>query len=857
MLTTYTQEIQTKLGLHLCQVTVRESRAAWEVLVRATRPWPETAVQVWREKILATVPGLVAVDIRVECVLADVAQLVDDYWDCWVNVTIPETAPVLRTALAGAGRHTEGRQVILTLEAVQAALLAKRQCFRDLRKTASQAFGLEVELVIEEIPVPDPEEYQHAREEEEKRLWVVANGINRTEKEKAGGGPVLGRPIGDTTVTRIADLNEEERSVTIRGRVFGLQAREMKTGRCLVTFNLDDGTSAVMVKVFADDKDQLLGAGRLKDGVGVKVRGSFQHDRYLQELVVQAKDINLAPVTFRTDDAPEKRMELHAHTKMSTLDAVVTAKDLVARAAAWGHPAIAITDHGVVQAFPEAYEAGQKHNIKVIYGVEGYLVDKPPASGEKLISYHVIILVCNKTGLHNLYRLITTSHLEHFYRRPRILRQELVKYREGLLIGSACEAGEVYQAVLNNAPPERLREMAAFYDYLEIQPNGNNLFLCRRGQVASEEALHELNRRIVRLGEELGKPVVATGDVHFLDPADEVYRRILLVGKGFEDADNPSPLYLRTTDEMLAEFAYLGPATAKAVVIENPAALAARVEPVKPIPDEFYPPVIEGAADQVREMAETSAHRLYGPDLPGLVRQRLDKELHSIIANGFAVLYLIAHKLVKKSNNDGYLVGSRGSVGSSLVATLTGITEVNPLPPHYRCPGCCFSEFFTDGSVGAGVDLPDRACPRCGIALVKDGHDIPFETFLGFEGDKVPDIDLNFSGEYQPRAHKYIEEIFGKDRVFRAGTISTIAARTAYGFAKNYVDEKKIEVRKAEIDRLGAGCTGVKRTTGHHPGGLMVVPREVDIHDFTPLQYPADDTSSATITTHFDYHAIS
>lgn len=857
-----------KQKFRIRRVVVQREKINWHVFVQACQPWSEIELKAFHKKIKEVIPGLKQLEIHVECHLEGIHQLLMDYWNCWINTTIPEEAPLLRSALLGAERRAEGNQIILKFDPAKADWLKGRHCIRDLSGTADRVFGLGVNVSIEEAQPLINDEYLLAREEEEKRLLEeaskstieISNDESLKGEEKSpppAKAEIYGKPIGDTSTINIRDIQDEERSIAIRGRLFGLETREMKSGRRLITFHLTDETDSITVKVFEGEKEDVLADGRLKDNAWVKVRGSVQYDKYQQELTLLAKDISVDKPSLRPDLAPLKRVELHAHTKMSSMDGVTAAKDLVARAAAWGHPAVAITDHGIVQAFPEAYEAGQKHKIKIIYGVEGYLIDEPVTSGEKVKSYHIILLVRNMTGLKNLYRLVTNSHLEHFNRRPRIPRKILEAHREGIIVGSACEAGEVYQALLKGVPAEDLKEIASFYDYLEIQPIGNNLFLWRQGKVESEEELRNHNRRIVQLGDELGKPTVATGDVHFLEPQDEVYRRILMAGKGFEDADDQAPLYMRTTDEMLAEFSYLEPEAAKRVVIDNPNWVAEQIEEIKPIPDEFFPPIIDGAEEQIRQMSKERAAQLYGSELPEIVRQRLNKELHSIISNGFSVLYLIAHKLVKKSNEDGYLVGSRGSVGSSLVATFTGITEVNPLPPHYRCSKCRYSQFITDGSVGSGSDLPDKQCPQCETPLTKDGHDIPFETFLGFEGDKVPDIDLNFSGEYQPQAHKFTEELFGKDYVFRAGTISTIAERTAYGFVKNYLDEKKVLARGAEISRLVGGCTGVKRTTGQHPGGLMVVPRDGDIHDFTPLQRPADDTKSDTITTHFDYHSIS
>ena len=855
---------------------------------------------------------------------------------------------------------------------------------------------------------------------------------------------------------KIKDISVDSDKVVVDGELIAdsMDSREIKNGeKVILMFNVYDGTSSITCKAFLDADKFKSVSKRIKGSKGLKVDGVAKYDQFAKEITIMANTIIETQGTKkvkRMDDAVKKRVELHMHTQMSQMDAITPCADLVKRAVSWGWNAIAITDHGVVQSFPDAHKLLEKtgDDIKVLYGVEGYFVpDKDPGvfnskgqnldceycvldlettgiscqtekitevgiikykNGEvidefecfvnpekpipprvveithitddmvkdaetidkiipkiidfigdsvlvahnadfdigylkynfekygyklentyidtlrlakaifpdlkkyklgliadslniqvdvahralddvktlvavfkvmidktkeehgktiddfdlkfetdfrKLPSYHIIIIAKNYVGLKNLYKLVSYSHLNYFYKKPRILKSILNKYREGLIIGSACEAGELYRAVLTQKPQEEIEAIASYYDYLEIQPIGNDEYLVREGTVQNDECLRNINRQIVALGEKLNKPVCATCDVHFMDPQDEIYRRILQAGQKYEDADMQAPLYLRTTNEMLAEFDYLGPEKAYEVVVENTNLIADMCEKIKPISPEKCPPHIPGCEQTIKDIAYHRAIELYGDPIPEVVKTRLDKELDSIIRNGFSVMYIIAQKLVWKSNEDGYLVGSRGSVGSSFVANMTGITEVNSLKPHYRCPKCKYSD-FTDYGYHNGFDLPDKKCPECGHPLEKDGMDIPFETFLGFNGDKEPDIDLNFSGEYQAKAHKYTEVIFGKGTTFKAGTVGTIADKTAYGYVKGYYEDRHIPVSSAEISRLAVGCTGIKRTTGQHPGGIIVVPKGREIFEFTPVQHPADDPNSDIITTHFDYHSI-
>ena len=685
----------------------------------------------------------------------------------------------------------------------------------------------------------------------------------------AAGNLIFGRGVAGEVRT-IDELEGETKNVILEGTIgegpgSGIKTIKFKTGTQLLTFCIADATNGISCKKFfkpkrgkhGDEEELETVLGQLKEGMAVRVRGSVRFDTYQNEYVLFVDSLAKREVKQREDHAAEKRVELHAHTTMSDMDAVDSVESLIQTAERWGWPAIAITDHGVVQAFPNAMKCVAKLNIKVIYGMEGYLTGD---NYKQKTANHIIFLAKNPNGLRNLYQLVSLSHMKYFYRRPRLPRKIIEEYRDGLLIGSACEAGELIQAIERHEPEEELLRIASFYDYLEIQPIHNNDFLKRSPNfpdIQTDDDLIAINLKVAELAKKLGKMLVATCDVHFLNPVDSIYRAIIQKGKGFKDADQQPPIYLRTTEEMLAEFQYLGEEAAYEAVVTNPRKIADMIEKFKPIPDDLYSPSIPGADEEIRATSYARAKKMYGENLPKIVEDRLEQELKPIIAHGFSPLYLIAQRLVKKSNSDGYLVGSRGSVGSSFIATMIGITEVNPLPPHYRCPHCQYSHFITDGSYGCGYDLPDKTCPVCGTPLIKDGHDIPFAVFLGFDGDKVPDIDLNFSGTYQPVAHKYTEILFGKDNVYKAGSIQTVADKTAFGYVKKYYEEKGLRKHISYIDKLAHGCMGVKSTTGQHPAGIMVVPRNMDVHFFTPIQHPANDVTSDTITTHFDYHSIS
>ncbi|MBR2884921.1 MAG: PolC-type DNA polymerase III [Clostridia bacterium] len=743
----------------------------------------------------------------------------------------------------------EGECIKIMLRHGNRELLENDNIEKKLSALLLKHFGIEKEITFgtDEMTV------------ETKLTPIVMHKTENTPKKivsVAAEGALIGKPFTVNDLTNINEIDNYSGNCMICGDIFGLDCREIaKIKKSIVSFYITDYTGSLTCKCFVPiaATEEVMGA--LKKANTVAVRGKAEMDSFSHELTVMARDIIPYSLPSEKDDAEEKRVELHAHTKSSAMDAVVSAKELVKQAMKFGHKAIAITDHGCVQAFPEAFHTADE-TIKILYGCEGYLIEAGAPLVRETKRYHIIIFAQNLVGLKNLYKLVSASNLEHFHRRPLIPRDVLDAHREGLILGSACEAGELFRAVLNGESDEELERIASYYDYLEVQPIGNNEYLVRNGTVPDREALCELNRKIINLGEKMGKLVVATGDVHFLRKRDEVFRRILQAGQGYDDADMQAPLYFRTTAQMLDEFSYLDRDKAYELVVTNTNKIADMIENIRPVPKGNFPPKIEGSAEDIERIARETAEGLYGSPLHPVIEERLQKELKSVIGNGYADLYNIARLLVKHSREEGYVVGSRGSVGSSFLAYCAQITEVNSLPPHYRCPNCKNVEFTTEECYDSGHDMPDKECPKCGTQYVKDGHNIPFETFLGFKGDKQPDIDLNFSGENQASAHKYTEEIFGEGYVFRAGTVSTVAEKTAYGYVRKYFETKGINIHNAEVERLKQGIMNVKTTTGQHPGGVIVLPKGHDIHEFTPIQHPAEKAESGIITTHFDYHSI-
>jgi len=789
---------------------------------------------------------------------------------CWEQIArrVLDRAPSVGVWLGQARCHAaDGRVIVEVPGDVQRTKLAERGCAALISDALRDIAGVRAPVSIEvgefdalEVPgdsaCMQPDVNTNAasvsRPAPSSQAPPAATEKRRGRRRRVvtDEGAIRGRRFSDAPQP-LSGLIQGQKRAVVCGEVFGFEDKLTRAGLRIVSFCITDKQDSIACKCFCDPEEPPF---ELSEGQWARLRGDVQYDQYAREIVLVVSDIMPDSKPERRDTAEERRIELHLHTKMSAMDSVCDAESAIWQAAAWGHEAVAITDHGVVQSFPDAFAAGKKHGVKIIYGMEGYLVDD--AGADDPPTYHITILARNAAGLRDLYELVSASHLKYFYRHPRLPRALLVKARSNLLIGSACAAGELFRAVLDGASDDELDRIASFYNYLEIMPAGNDEFLVRSGRLRGIDEVQAIAARIYGAGRRLGIPVVATGDVHFVEPSDEAYRRVLMAGQGYEDADHQAPLYYRTTDEMLREFAFLGERARREVVIDNPRIVAAQVECMRPVPDELATPEIEGAEDEVRTRTYVKARELYGDPLPEPVRSRLERELTSIIGNGFAVNYDIAAKLVQKSVDDGYPVGSRGSVGSSLVATMCGITEVNPLPPHYLCRDCHYSDFDHGVLVESGYDLPDSKCPRCGSKLGKEGQSIPFETFLGFDGDKVPDIDLNFSGEYQSTIHKYAEELFGADHVFRAGTIATVADKTAYGFARAYAESHRLTLRNAEISRLARGCSGVKRTTGQHPGGVMIVPKGRDVHEFTPVQHPANDRQSDIVTTHFEYKTI-
>lgn len=812
-------------------------------------------------------------------------------------------SPAANGFFDGCEAELEDRTLTLCLKKGGKDVLESQKVDRAIANKIYELFDLDFVVIFLEVQAFDIEkavqkaveerraEEQHKKEEEEKNvnheLWDELPVFKDTLKK------IYGKAIHEKP-KNIADVSTEDGYITVWGDVLKTDVRETKRGTSKIfDFDISDYTSSITVKMFDDKRviDPLV--EKINEAGTLVISGGYQFDTFSNQYVLRPYAIASIKKAEKTDDEPEKRIELHMHTSLSEMDAISSPTALVKQAIKWGHEAVAITDHGVVQALPEAYAAsGKGSKIKLILGMEGYLVDdeKYPdflnMKTNQYERYHIIFLVKEDTsmdesipkeerkyGRKNLYEMISASNVKYFKKRPLIPKSLLRKKRDCIIVGSACEQGEVYQAILDDVDEDKLEEIASFYDYLEIQPNGNNAFMLRtsdqeyvtnkRGEekknrywkVNSEEDLININKKIIALGDKLGKLVVATGDVHFLSEHDAKFRAIIMASKGFDDADNQPPLYFKTTREMLDDFAWAGD-RAREFVIDNPKKIADSImDNIPPIPPGTFQPHIGGANEELTEKCWNMAKDLYGDPVPEYVANRLQRELDSIIGHGFGVLYVIAKRLVEESERNGYLVGSRGSVGSSLAAHFGGISEVNPLAPHYYCKKCKHSEFFLNGEYGSGFDLPPKNCPNCGTPMKRDGHEIPFETFLGFDGDKEPDIDLNFSGEYQSRSHRFTEELFGKEYVFKAGTMATVADKTAYGYVMKYLDERGIQnvTPRAEIDRLTVGCTGIKRTTGQHPGGMVVVPDKYTVEDFTPIQYPSNDESKGTYTTHFDF----
>lgn len=1065
-------------GTEVRKLTIHKKERTVSIEITANKMIPLQKQEELKGALLESLPGIQAISLAVFYELTDKTPeaLAAGYWGS-IKTLVSQKSKICAGVIADAEWRVTEHKLQILVKHNMAYYLAQKHLDDAIANMIHTETGetLLVQFKNQKATEADRAALENNRKkkfEELSRQIITTQAEAVQEKANAevaavsssvSKGILLGKEINGTN-QKIIDTKILGENVIIEGSIYNIEPREIRGEKYIVSFDITDLSDSTTVKFFV--KKSVFDAelsDKIKKGKYLRVQGEVQFDKYTKEIDIMAKNIMAAATPPpRMDDAEEKRVELHLHTQMSSMDGVTPVKKYIERAIAWGHKAIAITDHGVVQAFPDAMNAIGKSDLKVIYGVEAYLIDdlgsvvtmprgqslddtfvvfdiettglsketesiteigavkvvdgkiidrfstfvnpERPIPAEitkltgitnemvadapviteilpkflefcqdavlvahnanfdtgfirlnaerkcgievkntvldtlelsrallpelkkhkldiiceqlgvsleghhravndaeataevflkfidmlvekeiykvddinvfssqtvnykKLKAYHAIILAKDYVGLRNLYELISLSHIDYYFRRPRIPKSKLIQHREGLILGSACEAGELYRALLDKKPKQVIEELVNFYDYLEIQPLGNNRFMIESPKVESihsTEDIIAINKQIVALGEEHNKPVVATCDVHFIDPQDAAFRKIIMAAEGFADADKQAPLYFRTTKEMLKEFTYLGEEKAREIVITNTNKIADMIEKIKPIPDDTFPPKIEGADEELRQICMDKAISIYGDPLPPIVQDRLETELNSIISNGYAVLYIIAQKLVWKSVADGYLVGSRGSVGSSFAANMAGITEVNSLPPHYICDHCKYSDFESETvkafamEEASGCDMPDKDCPVCGHKLRKDGHDIPFQTFLGFEGDKEPDIDLNFSGDYQQQAHAYTEVLFGKGKVFKAGTIGTLADKTAYGFVKKYFDAREITPHNAEIQRLTEGCTGVKRTTGQHPGGLMVVPSDHDIHEFCPIQRPANDVNSTVTTTHFDYHSIS
>ena len=1055
-------------------VVVHKSSRVWEFHLIFRQALPFSLFSEFTAALERGFSDIAGVQVKISSPMTELdQQKIADYWEYIVNTTAHDSAMLQQACLQTSPEVKDGRVTLVVENEIVKKMLVEKLLDRIEHRYQELGFPqFRIHPFVDQSASQEKiKELKAKHEADDAALAAKAmaqikkNNARAKTKQKQAAAPAegpaqLGRVINDKeNVTQMKDIQGEERSVVVEGYVFNAEVRELRSGRQLLTFEITDYTSSFAVKKFSRNTEDEAQFANIKPGIWLKVRGPVQEDTWMHDLVINAYDINQVQHTDRQDQAPadDKRIELHAHTEMSQMDATNSITELAQRAHQWGQPALAVTDHGNVQAFPEAFKAANKFGIKMLYGMEANVVDDgiplvynenhdvlldntyvifdvettglsaiydkvielsavkmkdgnvlerfdefidpgfplseqttqltsitdemvhgskseeevfkmfkdfcdgciiaghnvsfdmgfmntgyrrhwmkeitepvidtlplarflyPNLRGYRLNTlskkfkvalehhhranydaeatghllykflkdaekrydiryvddlnqhmaendaykharpFHVTLLAQTQAGLKNLFKLVSYSNVRYFHRVPRIPRTLLTKYREGLLLGTACSSGEVFTAMMEKGYAPALKK-ARYYDFIEVQPKANYAPLLEQHVITDEAHLEDILKNMVKLGDDLDKPVVATGDVHYLDEHDGVYRKILINSQGGANPLNRThrpDVHFRTTDEMLKAFSFLGDEKAHEIVVDNTHRVADMVDDdIRPVKDRLYTPHLKGAEQEIQDRTWHTAKAWYGDPLPKLVQDRVRLELNSIVKNGFSVIYLIAQRLVAKSNKDGYLVGSRGSVGSSVVATLSGITEVNPLPPHYRCPKCQYTHFYTKGEYSSGFDLPERHCPKCGALLVKDGHDIPFQTFLGFKGNKVPDIDLNFSGDYQPIAHNYMKVLFGEKNVFRAGTIGTVADKTAYGYVKAYERDKDVQCRGAEEDRLAKGATGVKRTTGQHPAGIIIVPDDMDIYDFTPVQYPADDQSAAWETTHFDFHSI-